>query len=76
MAHTIAFVGTGVMGRSMASHLIKAGNTLHVYNRTQEKAKDLLDLGAIWHDSAGSAAAAADVVITMLGFQKTLKKRI
>ena len=74
MAHTIAFVGTGVMGRSMASHLIKAGNTLHVYNRTQEKAKDLLDLGAIWHDSAGSAAAAADVVITMLGFPKDVEE--
>jgi len=57
----------------MASHLIKAGNTLHVYNRTKEKAKDLLDLGATWHDSAGSAAAAADVVITMLGFPKDVE---
>ena len=73
MSQTIAFVGTGVMGRSMASHLIKAGNTLHVYNRTKEKAKDLLDLGATWHDSAGSAAAAADVVITMLGFPKDVE---
>ena len=65
---SIAFIGTGVMGRSMAGHLQKAGHSLHVYNRTKEKAQALLDAGATWHDSAGAAAAAAEVVITMLGF--------
>ena len=65
---SIAFIGTGVMGRSMAGHLQKAGHTLHVYNRSKEKARDLIASGATWHDSAGSAAAQADVVITMLGF--------
>ena len=65
---SIAFIGTGVMGRSMAGHLQKAGHTLHVHNRTREKAQALLDAGATWHDSAGAAAAHADVVITMLGF--------
>ena len=65
---SIAFIGTGVMGRSMAGHLQKAGHRLHVYNRTKEKAAALLDSGAQWHDSAGAAAASADVVITMLGF--------
>ncbi|MBI5693563.1 MAG: NAD(P)-dependent oxidoreductase [Verrucomicrobia bacterium] len=64
----IAFIGTGVMGRSMAGHLQKAGHTLHVYNRTREKATALLEAGATWHESAGAAAAQADVVITMLGF--------
>lgn len=65
---SIAFIGTGVMGRSMAGHLQKAGHTLHVYNRTKEKAQALVEAGAKWHDSAGAAAAQADVVITMLGF--------
>jgi 3-hydroxyisobutyrate dehydrogenase len=65
---SIAFIGTGVMGRSMAGHLQKAGHTVHVYNRTKEKAQVLLDAGAQWHDSAGAAAAAADIVVTMLGF--------
>ena len=65
---SIAFIGTGVMGRSMAGHLQKAGHTLHVFNRTREKAQALVDAGATWHDSAGAAAAQADVVITMLGF--------
>ncbi|MBI4626129.1 MAG: NAD(P)-dependent oxidoreductase [Verrucomicrobia bacterium] len=65
---SIAFIGTGVMGRSMAGHLQKAGHALHVHNRTREKASALLEAGATWHDSAGSAAAAAEVVITILGF--------
>lgn len=64
----IGFVGTGVMGRSMAGHLQKAGHKLFVHNRTKEKAQALLDGGAVWCDSAGAAAANADVVITILGF--------
>ena len=66
--HSLAFIGTGVMGRSMAGHLLKAGHAVHVYNRTASKAAALLEAGAKWHDTAGSAAAAADVVITMVGF--------
>jgi 3-hydroxyisobutyrate dehydrogenase len=65
---SIAFIGLGVMGRSMAGHLLRAGHRLHVHNRTPAKAAELLAAGAMWHDSAGSAAAAADAVITMLGF--------
>ncbi|HWA11185.1 MAG TPA: NAD(P)-dependent oxidoreductase [Opitutaceae bacterium] len=65
---SIAFIGTGVMGRSMAGHLQKAGHTLHVYNRTKEKAQALIDAGAKWHATAGSAAAEADFVITIVGF--------
>lgn len=52
----------------MAGHLQKAGHSLHVYNRTKAKAQALLDAGATWHDTAGDAAAAAEVVITMVGF--------
>lgn len=70
---TVAFIGTGVMGRSMAGHLLTAGYRLRVHNRTREKASDLLDAGATWFDSAGEAAAEADVVITMLGFPQDVE---
>jgi len=72
--HSIAFIGTGVMGRSMAGHLQKAGHPLHVYNRTKEKAQALVEAGAKWHDSAGAAAAEADVVVTMLGFPSDVQQ--
>lgn len=66
--HSIAFIGTGVMGRSMAGHLLAAGHTLHVHNRTKEKAQALLAAGATWHDTPGAAAAQADFVITIVGY--------
>jgi 3-hydroxyisobutyrate dehydrogenase len=71
---SIAFIGTGVMGRSMAGHLLRAGHSVHVYNRTREKANALVEAGAHWHASAGAAAAAADVVISMLGFPKDVEE--
>lgn len=67
-AQSIAFIGTGVMGRSMASHLLKAGHTLHVFNRTKSKAQPLLDAGAHWYPTTGEAAAQADFVFTIVGF--------
>jgi 3-hydroxyisobutyrate dehydrogenase len=73
-SHSIAFIGTGVMGRSMAGHLQRAGHTLHVHNRTKAKAQALLDAGARWHDNAGSAAAAADFVITIVGFPQDVEE--
>jgi len=63
----IGFIGTGIMGSSMAGHLRAAGHELHIYNRTREKAESLLAAGGRWHDDPGSVAAASDVVITMLG---------
>lgn len=72
--HSIAFIGTGVMGRSMAGHLQKAGHTLHVHNRTKEKAQALLDAGATWHDTPGSAAAQADFVFTIVGFPRDVEE--
>ncbi len=72
--HSLAFIGTGVMGRSMAGHLLKAGHTLHVHNRTKAKAQPLLDAGAQWHDTAGAAAAQADFVFTIVGFPQDVEE--
>lgn len=64
----VAFVGTGVMGAAMAGHLLDAGYPLVVYNRSRTKAEPLLARGAEWAGSAGEAASAADVTITMVGY--------
>jgi 3-hydroxyisobutyrate dehydrogenase len=71
---SIGFIGTGVMGRSMASHLLRAGHSVHVFNRSAEKAQALIEAGAHWHPTAGDVAAAADVVITMLGFPQDVEQ--
>ncbi|NUJ32956.1 NAD(P)-binding domain-containing protein, partial [Pseudoalteromonas sp. 2103] len=44
----IGFVGTGVMGKSMAANLQKAGYSINVYTRTKAKADDLIKDGAAW----------------------------
>ena len=70
----VGFVGTGVMGRSMAANLMKADITVCVYNRTREKAEDLIADGAIWKDSPGEVAKASDIVITMVGYPKDVEE--
>lgn len=65
---TIGFVGTGVMGKSMAAHLLEAGHPLYVYTRSKEKAEHLLEKGAGWKRSVAELAAASDVIITMVGY--------
>ncbi len=64
----IGFVGTGVMGASMAGHLLDAGYHLTVYSRTKARAESLLARGAEWAPSAGDAARDADAVITVVGY--------
>ena len=64
----IAFIGLGVMGKSMAGHLLRAGYALTIYNRTKAKAEDLLKAGANWADTPAGAAANAGVVITIVGY--------
>lgn len=63
----VSVIGTGIMGGSIARHLLTAGHPLHVHTRTRAKAEPLLESGAIWHDTPESAAAAGEVVFTMLG---------
>ncbi|ARA99701.1 MULTISPECIES: NAD(P)-dependent oxidoreductase [Geobacillus] len=65
---TIGFIGLGVMGKSMARHLLKAGYPLLVHTRTKEKALDLLEEGAVWKETVADLAREADVVMTMVGY--------
>lgn len=68
MSQTIGFIGIGVMGKSMAGHLLKAGYDVHIYTRTKDKAIDLIDKGAVWESSVKDIAQKCDVVMTMVGY--------
>lgn len=70
----IGFVGTGVMGKSMATNLIDAGYDVHIYTRTKEKATSLLEQGAIWQESVAILAAKVDVVITIVGYPSDVEE--
>lgn len=62
----IAIVGLGNMGRPIAENIMKAGYSLTVYNRTKEKAADLLEKGAEYAKTPRQAAEHADIVLSML----------
>ena len=74
MKPRIGWIGTGVMGRSMAGNLSKAGYSLTVYTRTKEKATTLLDSGAVWTESPARVAAASDVVFLMVGYPADVRE--
>jgi 3-hydroxyisobutyrate dehydrogenase-like beta-hydroxyacid dehydrogenase len=68
----IGFLGLGRMGQGMAANLIKAGHELTVYNRSADKAQDLVSQGARLAKNPAEAAQ-GDAVITMLADDKALK---
>ena len=70
----IGFIGTGVMGKSMIRNLKKAGYELYIYNRTKEKAEELIEEGAVWCDTPGECAKNRDVVITIVGYPKDVEE--
>jgi 3-hydroxyisobutyrate dehydrogenase len=63
----IGFIGTGVMGGSMAGHLLEAGHSLVVHNRTKSKAENLIASGAVWSDTVAGVAERAEVLFTIIG---------
>lgn len=66
MNSTVAFIGLGHMGGPMASHLVKAGHRVLGFDLVPEQLAAAAATGVERAGSAAEAAAAADVVITML----------
>ena len=64
----VGFIGLGVMGRSMAGHLLAAGHRLAVYTRTRASAEGLLAAGARWAETPAEVAKQSTVVFSMVGF--------
>jgi len=63
---TVGFIGLGIMGVPMASHLVRGGVDLVVWSRSPEPARELAALGARAADDAAGVFAAAETVILML----------
>lgn len=76
MSRRIGWIGTGVMGRSMCLHLIRAGHEAYVFNRTRAKAADLEAAGATWCNSPGEVARNADVIFTIVGYPSDVEQTI
>lgn len=60
----VAFIGLGIMGAPMAGHLLAAGHSMRVFNRTRSKANGLVSRGAKWADTPAEAVVDAEFVFT------------
>jgi 3-hydroxyisobutyrate dehydrogenase-like beta-hydroxyacid dehydrogenase len=58
----VAFLGTGLLGSAMVEGMLRRGESLTVWNRTESKARALEPLGATVAASAGDAVAEAERV--------------
>jgi len=63
---TVAFIGLGNMGGPMAANLVKGGHQVTVFDLAPTALAQAQAAGCAVAESAGAAAAQADVVITML----------
>ena len=70
----IGFIGLGVMGKSMAAHLLKAGFEVFVYTRTKDKSSELLSQGAKWASAPKEIAQKANVIISMVGYPSDVEE--
>jgi 3-hydroxyisobutyrate dehydrogenase len=62
----VGLIGLGLMGRPMAANLLKKGFEVTVWNRTASRAQPLMAQGARLAATPRAAAAAADILITIV----------
>ncbi|QOH66064.1 oxidoreductase [Bacillus amyloliquefaciens] len=74
MNKTVGFIGLGVMGNSMASHILEAGYPVLVYTRTKQKAEEILNKGAVWQETVKDLSEKADIIITMVGYPSDVEE--
>jgi 3-hydroxyisobutyrate dehydrogenase len=58
----VAFIGTGLLGSAMVEGILKRGDSVTVWNRTESKARALESIGAKVASSPAEAVAGADRV--------------
>lgn len=63
---TVAFIGTGIMGKPMVRNLLQAGYPVRIWNRSAAKAEELAAHDAKVFQSAAQAADGAQVLVCML----------
>jgi 3-hydroxyisobutyrate dehydrogenase-like beta-hydroxyacid dehydrogenase len=62
----VSVIGLGNMGSALARALLKDGRTVTVWNRSQEKAVPLMEMGAVLAPSADAAIQASPHIIVCL----------
>eukprot|EP00249_Psilotum_nudum_P010112 c22340_g1_i2 orf=228-1178(-) len=72
----VGWIGTGVMGQAMCGHILSAGYSITVYNRTASKTEALCKDGAVVVESPEAVARQSDVVFTIVGYPTDVREVI
>ncbi len=72
----IGWIGTGVMGRSMCTHILSKGYEVFIFNRSRSKAEYLISEGAIWCSNPREVAEKSDFVFTIVGYPADVEEVI
>ncbi|MGF2615447.1 NAD(P)-dependent oxidoreductase [Rossellomorea vietnamensis] len=70
----VGFIGTGVMGKSIAFHLLQKYGNVSIYTRTKEKAGELLNAGAEWSESPAELASTVDILFSIVGYPQDVSE--
>jgi 3-hydroxyisobutyrate dehydrogenase-like beta-hydroxyacid dehydrogenase len=69
----LGFVGLGAMGSLIVPRLMAAGHTVTGWNRSRDKAGDLIAAGMRWADTPRAAAQGADIVFSIVTDAKAVR---
>jgi 3-hydroxyisobutyrate dehydrogenase len=69
----VGIIGTGLLGKALATRLLNTGHMVIVYNRTREKAESLKSIGAQVVDSPKQVAKGSDLVVTIVKDAKAVE---
>jgi 3-hydroxyisobutyrate dehydrogenase-like beta-hydroxyacid dehydrogenase len=69
----LGFVGLGAMGALIVPRLMAAGHTVTGWNRSRDKAADLITQGMRWADTPRAVAQAADIVFSIVTDAKAVR---
>lgn len=70
----IAFIGVGVMGKSMVRNLMRNGYEVSIFTRTKAKVLDVIEEGAIWCEDIKTCVANKEVIMTIVGYPKDVEE--
>ena len=62
---SIGWIGVGIMGGPMVRNLLKAGFEVHITARNRAKVEEVIQAGAVFHDTIAGCVQGRQAVVTM-----------
>ena len=71
---SIGWIGVGIMGGPMVRNLLKAGFEVHITARNRAKVEEVIQAGAVFHDTIAGCVQGGQVVVTMVGYPQDVEE--